>query len=307
MRVAPARDELGALGTTAVVAVARPAVLARARALLQGELDRIDRACSRFRDDSELSALNRSAGRPVPVGPLLLEAIEVALRVACATGGDVDPTVGRAVVASGYDRDLALLGGRAAPARVPAAPATGWRAVRVDRARATVVLPEGAQLDLGATAKALAADRAAAAIAAATGSGVLVSLGGDIAVAGAPPPGGWIVRVGDDHRHADGDGETIALGEGGLATSGTVARRWAAPDGERHHIVDPRRGRPTAEVWRTVSVAAATCVGANAASTAAIVRGERAPDWLRRGGLPARLVGRDGAVVRVGDWPEQTA
>jgi thiamine biosynthesis lipoprotein len=293
-----------ALGTTAVVAVDEPEALAEAEAILRRELDAIDRACSRFRADSELSRLNRSPGDEVGVSPLLLEAIEVALRAAAITDGDVDPTVGRAMGELGYDRDFSLVPGERPGVRVRIARVPGWRTVRVDRARATVAVPPGVQIDLGATAKALAADRAARAVHAATGAGTLVGLGGDIAVGGEVPGDGWPVRVTDDHRRIDGEGETICVRGGGLATSSTTVRRWRSAAGPRHHILDPRRGAPAAEVWRTVSVAAGSCVDANIASTAAIVRGRRAPEWLAETGLPARLVSREGDVVHTDGWPE---
>ena len=293
-----------ALGTTALVAVDPPEALGEAEAVLRHELGRIDRACSRFREDSELNAVNRGAGGEVAVSPLLIEALEVALRAAAITDGDVDPTVGRAMGELGYDRDFSLVAGARPGVRVRIAPVPGWRTVRVDRARGTVAIPRGVRIDLGATAKALAADRAARAIHEATGAGTLVSLGGDIALCGEAPGGGWPVRVTDDHRDIDGEGETVSLREGGLATSSTTVRRWGSGTGARHHILDPRRAGPAEEVWRTVSVAAATCVDANIASTAAIVRGARAPRWLADAGLPARLVSREGEVVHVGDWPE---
>ncbi len=159
---------------------------------------------------------------------------------------------------------------------------------------------------MGATAKALAADRAAAAgTLAARGSGVLVALGGDIATGGSPPAGGWIVRVTDDHRDAGGEADqTIALHDGGLATSSVTARRWMHHGKVQHHIIDPRDGRPVEPVWRTVSVAAATCADANIASTASIVLGHRAPDWLSAHGLPARLVAVDGTVRVQDGWPQ---
>jgi thiamine biosynthesis lipoprotein len=293
-----------ALGTTALLAVTDPAALAAGARMLREGLREVDRACSRFRDDSELTALNRAAGRPVAVGPVLREAVAAALHAAEATEGDVDPTVGAAVVALGYDRDFALLArGGAGPVARPL-PAAGWRTVRIDRAAGTVRLAPGTRLDLGATAKALAADRLSAAIHAATGAGTLVALGGDIAVAGRPPDDGWPVRVGDDHRAGDdAAGQTVALSSGGLATSSTTVRRWAAGGRARHHIVDPRRGEPAEAAWRTVSVAAATCLDANAASTAAIVRGRGGAGWLERSGLPARLVAPDGSVARVAGWP----
>lgn len=293
-----------ALGTTATVVVTDPGALPEAEALLRAELDRVDRACSRFRDDSELMALNRAGGRETAVGPLLLEAVEAALAAAAATGGDVDPTVGSDMEACGYDRDFALVtGSDPGELRVRARRRAPWRSVRVDRGRGTVRLPHGVALDLGATAKALAADRAAATIHHRLGTAVLVSLGGDIAVAGPPPDGGWAIRVGDDHRTEGPLDEVVAIAGGGLATSGTTVRRWGR-DRRLHHILDPRTGRPCAEVWRTVTVAAGSCVAANAASTAAIVRGRAAADGLAGRGLPARLVSVGGDVLRVGGWPE---
>jgi thiamine biosynthesis lipoprotein len=165
-------------------------------------------------------------------------------------------------------------------------------------------------LDLGATAKAWAADRAASRLAGALGCGVLVGLGGDIAVAGPPPPGGWRIRVQDiTGRPEDppaGPAAVVAIRDGGLATSSTTARRWRRGGDVLHHILDPRTGLPAAVHWRTVSVAAATCVDANTASTAAIIRGPQALDWLSNLGLPARLVDAAGTVRTVGGWPAET-
>ncbi len=293
-----------ALGTGAVVLTADEARLGDACLAVATEVDAIDRACSRFRADSELTRVNSAGGQPVAVGRLLLEALEVALRAARVTDGDVDPTVGEALRVLGYDRDFAAVPATGGPlARV--AVVAGWRRIRLDRGRGLVRVPAGVRLDLGATAKALAADRAAASAAAAAGCGVLVSLGGDIATAGQPPEEGWAVRVTDWHAAGpDAEGETVRIHGGALATSSTSVRRWARGEERLHHVVDPATGRPAAEVWRTVSVAAATCVDANTAATAAIIRGERSPAWLRSLDLPARLVRPDGSLVRVGGWPE---
>jgi thiamine biosynthesis lipoprotein len=296
----------GALGSTAVVAVRDPAALDTARAAVEEVVERFDEACSRFRDDSELTALNASAGSPVRVGPLLLEAVDASLRAARVTDGDVDPTIGEALIALGYDRDFDDLerGGSAAAVSIAAVP--GWQTVRVDHAASTVTAARGVVLDLGATAKALAADHAAAAASASVAGGVLVSLGGDISVEGPPPEQGWQIRVTDDHRsQVTAPGQWIALRAGGLATSSTTVRRWEADGGSAHHLLDPATGRPAAGPWRTVSVTAASCLDANIASTAAIIRGEGAPEWLESLLLPARLVGLDGGVVHVAGWPEE--
>jgi FAD:protein FMN transferase len=296
-----------ALGTTAWLFVTQASGLDRARRVLEEELAAIDLACSRFRPDSELSRLNRAEGHPVRASALFVEAVSVALGAARATDGILDPTIGRALRAIGYDRDFAAIAEASdRPVRVRAAVVEGWPAVRLDRRTRIVQLPRGVELDLGATAKALAADRAARRAHDSVGGGVLVNLGGDLSIAGEAPPGGWLVQVTDDHAaRAPGFGQTVRVFSGGLATSSTTVRRWSTRDGPVHHIVDPETGDSAAEVWRTVSVAAGSCLDANVASTAAIVRGESAPDWLDALGLPSRLVGREGRVVRVAEWPEE--
>jgi thiamine biosynthesis lipoprotein len=222
------------------------------------------------------------------------------------TAGLVDPTVGRTLRLAGYDRTFDLVRSRdGATFRPRFDVVPGWRGVEVDAARGTIRLPRGVELDLGATAKALAADRAAHAASRAAGCGVLVSLGGDVAVAGAPPRSGWPIRVAEDHAAPlDVPGPTISIRSGGLATSGTAVRRWRAGSRELHHIVDPRTGRPAETPWRAVTVAAASCVDANVAATAAVVLGHDAPEWLAERHLPARLLGDDGTVVSVAGWPE---
>jgi thiamine biosynthesis lipoprotein len=296
-----------ALGTSAELFVTDDGDLDVARRIVEDQLEAIDLACSRFRDDSELARVNAAPGRWVDVSSLFLEAVHVALGAARATAGDVDPTIGRALRVAGYDLDFAEL-----PAvrtgRVTFAPAPGWRLVQVDGSRPAVRVPRGVELDFGATAKALAADRAAGACAAALRSGVLVNLGGDLAVAGPPPDGGWDVRVTDDHAAGfDSPGQTVAISCGGLATSSVAVRRWRNGSGDAHHIIDPSSGAPATEFWRTVSVAAANCVAANIASTAAMVRGAAALPWLDSLRLPARLVSADGSVARVADWPAAAA
>jgi thiamine biosynthesis lipoprotein ApbE len=296
-----------ALGTLVRLVVTDPRCLPAARAVLEADLAAVDLACSRFRADSEIRGLRGGAGQQV--SPLLAEAIAVALRAAELTEGDVDPTVGAAMSALGYDRDF----GQLAPVS-PAGPITvrsvpGWREVHLDGA--ALSMPEGVQLDLGATAKAWAADRSAARIAQRAGCGVLVSLGGDIAVAGPAPAGGWRIRVqdvtGEPGEPPDGPYALVAIRDGGLATSSTAARRWRRGGDVLHHILDPRTVRPAEPVWRTVSVAAGTCADANAASTAAVIRGRLALGWLARLALPSRLVDATGVVFTVAGWPRHTS
>lgn len=294
----PATVGFPALGTTALLVVADGSATARAREVLELELAAIDLACSRFRPDSELSRANTAQGRPFRVG---------ALFAAELTDGLVDPTVGPALTALGYDRTFATVRPEDVRPVLPV-PAVGWRHVEWNPGTRWLRLPPGAGLDLGATAKALAADRAAERAARAVGCGVLVSLGGDLSTAGRTPVEGWRVQIADHHNApAPVPGPVVALHSGGLATSGTVARTWRRGGRTLHHLVDPATGNVPAPCWRTVSVAAASCADANTASTAAVLLGEQALRWLQERALPGRLVRTDGTVVTVCGWPGDPA
>ncbi len=299
-----ASGQFTALGTTVVFCTTDRLSFGATREIVAGHIRALDAAASRFRPDSELVKLNSAQGAPVEVSDLLFDAIGDALRAAATTDGLVSPTVGEAMVRIGYDRDFSEMAVRSGPLQIRIAPVPGWTAIKLEAGRNTVTLPVGVALDLGATAKAACADRTAHAAADATGSGVLVNLGGDVAVAGAPPAKGWAIRIADCHDAPPAVvGPIVAVRGGGLATSGTSARRWQRGGKLLHHVVDPSTGRPAGSCWRTVSVAASTCLEANTASTAAIILGPCAPAWLARRGLHARLVNNDGMLVRVGQWP----
>jgi thiamine biosynthesis lipoprotein len=275
-----------------------------AQEIVDSVLDQLDQAANRFRSDSQLSRLNRAVGSRHRVDALLAELISVALEAARYTGGLVDPTLGAPLIKAGYARDFAQM-----PKDQEASTDTpliewGWRDLQL---QGNVVLrPPGMMVDLGATAKAWGADRAAAEVVASVGGSALVSLGGDLTTAGPTPPHGWVVRVTDDHHAASrGPGQNIKLASPALATSSTTQRRWSSGGQPMHHIIDPRTGRPSEGTWSTVSVAGPSCVAANTASTAAIVAGPEAPTWLRRRGLPARLVSQAGTALHVGGWPSE--
>ena len=297
-----------ALGTFMRVVVTRPELLARAKSAADKVIAAIDEAANRFRDGSELSRLNRQAGKTVRVSALLAQALAAGLRGAKLTEGAVDPTVGSALRLAGYDRDFDSIPGDGSPIQLSVSRVPGWQAIDFDEATRTVCVRQGVEIDLGATAKALAADLAAAAASMAIGEGgVLVSLGGDIAVAGEPPFEGWAVQTSEDsHSHIGEDEERITIQSGGIATSSTTVRRWTRGGVELHHIIDPSTGVPAVGRWRTVTVVAGSCVDANIASTAAIVMGDSAINWLAANRLPARLVDRDGNIRRVSGWPLPT-
>ena len=288
--------------TRARLVVTNPGVLGAARELVDSYLADVDDAANRFREDSEIRRLVGRSGW-VTLSTTLTHLMAEALAAADLTDGDVDPTVGRALRRLGYDRDLRLVQGENGPLRAVVQPIPGYRGLELRGSRLRV--PDGVELDLGATAKAVAADRAARLVQAAFGTGVLVSLGGDIATAGVAPDAGWQVRVQD--RLEDPWTQIAMPGGAAVATSSTVSRQWRRGGRTLHHVVDPRTGQPARPVWRSVTVAASTCAYANAVTTASLVRGERAVDWVRGLGLPARFLRSDGSLVLTDGWPRDEA
>jgi thiamine biosynthesis lipoprotein len=294
-------------GLEAAVTVTRPNAINEAVRTVRAVVADVDDACSRFRTDSELSRLQPRLAEGAEASPLLALLVQRALETAILTEGDVDPTLGRDLEALGYDRDIVSVrlspDGSASTGPRPTRRPEGWR--RVSVRGQTLTVPPDIRLDLGATAKAIAADSAAARVHAALGCGVLVSLGGDLATAGPEPRGGWQVIVQD----LEGDpAQQTTLAPGfAMATSSTQKRRWQHGGTQVHHILDPRFGLPAEPVWRSVTVAAPTCLEANAYSTAGVVRGYAAVDWFRREGIPARLVDRHGRTVRTGGWLAEAA
>jgi thiamine biosynthesis lipoprotein len=268
-------------GGTATLLVTESARLHGARRAVDRVIADVDAACSTYRDDSELALVHAACGRPVRVSATFHAVLWTALNAAEVTSL-IDPLA---------------YGGR-----------TDWRSIRIDEPVGTVALPDGAILDLGSAGLAFAADRAAELAAGEEGCGVLFALGGDLAVAGPIPERGWPVRVNDDHRAGNGrspSGQDITLWmPGGLATSSVTEQAGMSPGGRNvMHILNPSSGLPARGPWRTVSVAAGSCVDADTASIAAIVRGHGAVDWLTSLGLPARLVHADGWATTVAGWP----
>lgn len=288
-----------AIGCTIHVETRRERDLEPARVLVAGIVTDLDEVASRFRDDSDLARVNRAPGRWVRVDPLLAAAVRVAVQAAATTEGLVNPLLGRPLVELGYDRTFNELREVVSPALdlTPWAGPDAWREIAVSDG--AVRIPDGTALDLGATAKAWGTDLAAAALARTLDGDAVVSIGGDLRTVG---PGSW--RVGVSER-PDEEAATFVDLHGALATSSTRVRRWTRHGRQVHHVLDPRTGGPAEEVWRSVSVAAATCVEANTASTAAIVQGRRAPEHLA-GVHAARLVHVSGEVRHLGTWPHDT-
>lgn len=255
-------NRFAAMGCDVVVEGATADELARVRALFAER----DAVFSRFRDGSELNAVNAGHGARL-VSPLFARMVDAALRAREQTDGLVDPTLGAALEAAGYDRDFAVLGASEEPAGAAAA------AGHVELYGRVLVLGRGVKLDLNGVVKAAVVDDGLRLL---SGPG-FVSAGGDLATRGEVDvalPGGGAVR----------------LVSGGLATSGRTKRRWSRGGEEQHHLIDPATGRPAASPWEEVTVCGATCLAADVAAKAAFLLGEEGPDWLDARGLPGRFV-----------------
>lgn len=254
-------------------------------------------AVSRFDPASELARINAHAGRYVTVSPLTISLLQLGLDVAARTGDTVTPTVGAALAALGYDDDIAAIRDRPTDTPTTYAPVPlAADAIHIDHDLGRVGLSRGTSLDLGATAKAYAVDEAVRRIGHQAADGVLVSIGGDLAVHGTPAEG-WTIAVGET---AGDVAELAVIDTGGLATSSVVGRRWGHG---RHHIVDPSTGACADGPWRTATVWAPTTVEANLLSTWLLIDADAALAALAAERWPARLVNAAGGVERFHGWP----
>jgi thiamine biosynthesis lipoprotein len=252
---------------------------------------------SRFRPESELSALNRAAGKPFVVSQLLFTVAETAIAAAKATGGLFDPLLATRMAELGYDRTFDTLPAAREQGRIAMWTPGRWREIILDPQRRTIQLPASSGMDLGGLAKGMAVDAAMARV---IGAGVpyaAVNAGGDLAVHGLPPGfAAWPIGVGAHDL-------VVSLPAGALATSSVMSRRWRTGGEERHHLIDPWTGFPSASDVVLASVAAASCAQAEVAAKAALLAGRAAgAAFIERERLAGVLVGEDGSTLRLGRW-----
>ena len=294
--------------TTLALTLRGPGAQARVPAVrtwFLAEVERLEGAASRFRADSQISAVNEAAGSWVPIGRLLEELIEVALAAAEQTGGLVSPLLGHAVDAAGYRswRACEVIAPSVDGATVVHPDA--WQFLELARGR--VRIPEGTALDLGATAKAWLADEVAEGVAEQTGLDVVAEMGGDLRAIGRSAP--WVVAA--DHGVPGSPTRWLEVSDAGLTTSGQGRRRWLTTQGPAHHLIDPRTGRSALSRWWAASVLASTATAGNIASTAAVLLDGEAVGWLEQKGLDALLTTWAGSgrahQVTVGRWPREVA
>jgi thiamine biosynthesis lipoprotein len=276
--------------------------MAYAEERLRFWIDAVDGACNRFDPTSEISTLNAAGAGTFPISDTLELALDGALRAARVTNGLCDPTVLPALLALGYDCDYDELQLReVTTARAPIKP-LGLGAVALDRTQHTVTLPPKCQLDLGASAKAMVADLVANDVG--EHGGVVVEIGGDVAVRGRNGPEPWAIGI-SEHLVTSGHEPKVFLEHGGIATSSTTTRTWRIGNRTANHIVDPRTGSYACGIYAVATVSAESCLTANAFATAALLWGEEAGYHIGQAGWSARLVRHDGVVERIGGWPQE--
>lgn len=241
---------------------------------VQGLFATYERTMSRFREDSELNALNASAGQPFRASPLLFDVVCDAVGWACVTDGLFDPTVIDALEAMGYDRPFDLLPAtRAAVAERPRTQAGRWRAIALDHDRETITLPRGVRIDLGGIGKGYSVDRAIGLLG--PGANAIVNASGDLYAAGDGPEGeGWYVGV-QDPFDSSADVALLNVNDRGVATSGSTKRHWTLADGRYHHLIDPRTGMSSESELATVTVVAPTATQADVLAKTAYLLGPR--------------------------------
>lgn len=274
--------------------------------LARSRLAHLERCWSRFLPGSDISRLNAAGGAPIVVDPATVTLLETMVHAWSATGGAFDPTLLVPLVGLGYATGRAE-GSFTVPVPPGARPRGDVAGIAVDRAASVAQLPVGTVLDAGGIGKGLAADLVWATLADSGAEGAMVSVGGDLRVAGrGPAGGGWRIAVAAawDPEH---DAAHLVLADGGVATSGVDRTRWVAPDGTPvHHLLDPSLGRPVPEgegATVQATVVAGTAAWAEAYATLAVVRGHAAAfPVLDELGLAARAIDHGGAAHTNRAW-----
>jgi thiamine biosynthesis lipoprotein len=269
---------------------------AGAAACAQRRIDDLERKWSRFRDDSEVTALNRAAGAPLAVSAETVTLVVLAIAAWRLSGGAFDPTVLGAVVRAGYDRSFECIASR------PGVSTLGLGAADIRVAGATVTLPRGVGFDPGGIGKGLAADMVVTELVEGGAAGACVNMGGDVRVSGVGPAGdGWTIAV--EHPWSAPPLALVGVAEGAVATSTTLCRRWEVGGRQRHHLIDPRTGLPSDTDVNLAAVLASEAWVAEVLAKAVLLRGGSHPfDILGGTGANGLVVGADGRVQATAGW-----
>jgi len=246
-----------------------------------GWFEEWEQVLSRFRPESDLNRLNRSAGSNFLAQPVLINVIQAALGEAQWSDGLVVPTIRASLEIAGYDRDFDLVSPvqPERPTSLNRTDPSHWQQITVDQKKQSIVLPVGMTLDLGGFAKGWAANQAMQRLAEI--GPALMDAGGDIAISGPQANGElWLVDIADPLQVQE-NLDMLALDGCGVATSGIDHRRWLQGDVLKHHIIDPRSGEAAQTDLASVTVVAPDVIRAEAAAKAVLIRGSREGlEWL---------------------------
>jgi len=255
-----------------------------------------EQSLSRFRETSELSQLNLSAGTPVQVSETLWDVLQESLLSERRSLGLVTPAVLDALVIAGYDRSFNQLAPTSSYLTLDRAPVGLLSEILLDESNRTVCLPPDLHLDFGGIAKGWAADQAARKLSAF--GPALVNAGGDIAISGPQSNGdAWPIGITDPFDPEE-NLETLLIERGGVATSGKDYRRWQRDSVWQHHIIDPRTNLPAQTDVLTATVIAPSAIAAEVAAKVALISGSGAGlAWLESNSLAGMLVLEDGERI----------
>lgn len=282
------------MGSDVVVTVDGPPGLL---AIARDRIDGLERRWSRFLPDSEISTLNGSSDW-IDVSTDTLVLVDRSVTAWELTGGRFDPSILPSLVAAGYrDSRSERPGHTTLPVGATSGRAPGLGAIEIDRANRRIRFPAEVVFDPGGIGKGLAADLVAEELVAAGADAAVVSVGGDVRVAGRAPEG-WSVAVEDPFR-PDRTIAELAMSQGAVCTSSILAKTWLAADGPRHHLVDPRTGGAARTSTIAATVVAADAWVAEALCTYAILAEPiDALGDLESLGVEAVVVDRDGLAWR---------
>ncbi len=290
----PVIDRFRAMGSDVVIVCDGHAGLS---ALARRRIHELERLWSRFLPDSDVSTLNRT-DTWVTVSADTIVLFEHAAQAWTATAGAFDPTVLPSLVSAGYadsrseNQGRTDLGTVAVRARAP-----GMAGIEIDPSLTRIRMPDRVAFDPGGIGKGLAADLVARELTDSGARAVMVSIGGDVRVAGNTPPH-WTVEVESpfdpDHTIAE-----LSVRDGAVCTSTVRAKTWTHEGEPMHHIIDPATGDPLVSSIISATVVAAEAWMAEALCKAAIV-GEPidAVSFCEAQGVEAILVDVEGIVWR---------
>ena len=239
---------------------------------------------TRFSEDSELSELNRSAGKRFRASPDLFSVVALAQRFFHLTRGLFDPSILPDLRRVGYDRSMDVLREQG-PAPLFESLLAGERPsfseMDLDESEHTILLPPGMALDLGGIAKGWIAEQAAV-ILSRYATACAVDAGGDMFLVGLPDGlEQWPVAL-EDPLQPDTILTSLKVDPGAVATSTVTKRAWKQAGKNRHHIINPRTGEPAVSDWISVTVVASHAYEAEVFAKALLIAGPQEAEEIAR-------------------------